>query len=295
MPLSAAIPVNPDTLVQGELPFEGFKRFVQDPLQINDPLSFERIKSILLNFRDAPQDPFRLLIEKLASKVFAGREAKEHWQRIIRHKQDMEAKLGRRVCISVAALDYFDVIGTPKSSPLCSLNDVTPLSDGVNREDWINRIYAPGYHLEKLKEEMQRARRYKHALSMILLDVDGLGRINQEFSYKIGDEILTIIVKIIKKTVRAVDILTRYSGDRFLLILPDTNTREATELAERLRTIIHERTKRIKGLARGVTVTLSVGQSSRDDKSAEFMKHLELALEDGKKHSRNAVYVCDCS
>jgi diguanylate cyclase (GGDEF)-like protein len=279
---------------QTELPFEGFKQFIQEPLEISDPPSFERIKSIFIDVPGTPSDPFRLLIQRLTGKTFRGKEARDHWRRILSHKEDMQAKLGRRVCILVTAIDYFEAIGSPKTlqSQATFQNELNPLANTINREEWINRVYAPGYHIEKLKEEMLRAKRYKHALSSILLDVDEFHKINQDFSFKVGDELLTIIVKIIKKTIRVVDIVTRYSGDRFLLILPNTNRREATELADRLRSSIFDRTKRIGGLANGVTVTLSVGQSAKDDKSAEFMKTLEYTLEEGKKKAKNSVYLC---
>jgi diguanylate cyclase (GGDEF)-like protein len=280
---------------QPELPFEGFKQLVQQPLEKDDPHSFEQIKTIFLNIPGVPADPFRILIQRLTGKLSEGREAREHWQRILGHKEDMQAKLGRRVNIYVTAGDYFDAIGLPRSGqgqPVFT-GDLAPFSDGINREEWINRIFAPGYDTEKLKEEMMRAKRYQHALSAILLDIDGFHKVNQDLSFKVGDEILTVIVKIIKKTVRAVDILTRYSGDRFLLILPNTNKREAAELAERLRQNIQDRTKRIKALPSGVTASLSVGQASKEDKSPEFMKSLEYTLEEGKKKSRNAVYICE--
>jgi diguanylate cyclase (GGDEF)-like protein len=283
-----------DVCDQTELPFEGFKQFIQDPLETSDPQSFERIKSILIDVPGTPSDPFRLFIQRLTGKTFRGKEARDHWRRILSHKEDVQAKLGRRVSILVTAIDYFDAIGTPKpSQPQASIqNELNPLPNAINREEWINRVYAPGYHIEKLKEEMLRAKRYKHALSSILLDVDEFHKINQDFSFKVGDELLTIIVKIIKKTVRAVDIVTRYSGDRFLIILPNTNKREAAELADRLRSSIFDRTKRISGLTNGVTVTLSVGQSGKEDKSVEFMKALENTLEEGKKKAKNSVYVC---
>jgi diguanylate cyclase (GGDEF)-like protein len=289
------MPVNFSMDNQSELPFEGFKQLVQEPLEKDDPHSFEQIKTVFLNFPGVPADPFRILIQKLTGKTFQGREAKEHWQRILGHKKDMQAKLGRCVSINVTAGDYFDSIVSPRAvqGQTIPLGELTPLSDVINREEWINRIYAPGYDMEKLKEEMLRAKRYKHALSAILLDIDLFHKINENFSFKVGDEILTVIVKIIKKTVRAVDILTRSSGDRFLLILPNTNKREAAELAERLRQNIQDRTKRIKGLPSGVTVSLSVGQSSKEGKSPEFMKSLEYMLEEGKKKGRNAVYVCE--
>ncbi|HMD68810.1 MAG TPA: GGDEF domain-containing protein [Chitinivibrionales bacterium] len=280
---------------QSELPFEGFKRFVQEPLEADDPLSFDRVKNIFLENPGAPSDPFRFIVQRLTGKTFQGRDARDRWQKILSHKTDMQAKLGRPVTIGVAAADYFDVIG-PAGTPTLddpALADPALPGNGVNREEWINRAYEPGYHLEKLKEEMMRAKRYRHALSALLLDVDHFHKINLDFSFKTGDEVLTLIVKIIKKTVRAVDIVTRYSGDRFLIILPNTNRREACELAERLRANVGERTGRIKGLSAGVTATLAAGQSSKESASAEFMKSLECTLEEGKKKSRNAVYICE--
>jgi len=124
-----------------------------------------------------------------------------------------------------------------------------------------------------------------------LLDIDEFRRINDLLSHKMGDQVLTVIVKIIKKTIRNVDILSRYSGDQFLLILPNTNKREAMELAERLRNNVHERTKRLEGLSGGVTITLSVGQCSKEDTSNGFLMRLESTLLEGKKKGRNSVYV----
>jgi diguanylate cyclase (GGDEF)-like protein len=276
--------------MQNELAFDGFKDLIRTPLEENDPQSYERIKSIFSGVTEAPSDPFRFLIQSLTNKLHRGREAREHWRRMIRHKHDMEAKLGRRVGISAAAIDYFDVIGTiHRGKP--ALRGPDAAHDGLNLEESIARIYSPSYHVEILKKEMLRAKRYKHSLSAIMLDVDGFRLINERFSFKTGDEILLIIVKIIQKTVRVVDIISRYSGDRFLIILPNTNKREAMELAERLRQNIFERTKRVHGLeSSGVTVTLSVGQMAGAASSLELMKHLEAILEEGKKNKRNAVY-----
>ncbi len=127
-------------------------------------------------------------------------------------------------------------------------------------------------------------------LTAILLDVDEFRKINEALTYKGGDQILTLIVKIIKKTIRTVDIITRYSGDRFLLILPNTNKREAMELAERIRENVSSRTNKIQDLPGKVTVTLSVGQCTKDDSSSDFLKRLVTILEDGKKRGRNTVY-----
>jgi len=274
--------------MDNELPFDGFKELIQYPLEKSDPRSFERIKSFFLDITHAQTDPFRTLVQQLAYKVYRGREAKEHWRHILSHKREMEAKLGRRVGVQAAAIDYFDALGDASPGPV--LKETGPAQGDLNLEESIAKVYSPNYHLEHLKKEIMRAKRYKHSLSAIMLDIDEFKKINEVFSFKTGDEILTLIVKIIQKTIRAVDILTRYSGDQFLIILPNTNKRESLELAERLRQNVCERTKRIHGLDSGVTVTLSVGQTTGASSSTEFMKQLENILAEGKKKQRNKVY-----
>lgn len=284
-----------DTTSQQELPFPGFKALVETPLCKSDPVSFERIKSIFIQHTTPPADPFRILLQSLSGKIFYGNEAKKYWQHIIAHKEDMGAKLGRPVGIQVSVTDYFDIIATKMRSDSKSTHSqsIPMASDDINREEWLNRIYSPGYHLEKLKEELLRAKRYKHSLSAILLDLDNFDKINQMFTVLAGDEALVLVVKIIKKTIRAVDILTRHSGDRFFIILPNTNKREAGELAQRLCKNIATRTSRIESMSGGITATLAVGQSSKDAQSVEFVRSLERTLEEGKKSKRNAVYMCE--
>jgi len=274
-----------------ETPFNEYKELVQLPLEKSDPTSYGRVKDIFRDFaRNAHSDPFRLLIGSLSGEIYKGKEAREHWRKILQHKRDMEIKLGRRVGIAPASLDYFEVIGTEPNRGLPPSGEPQQRKEGGNEDESATRIFSPTYHLEALKKETLRAKRYKHALSAILLDVDDFHKINELFSFKTGDEILSIIVKIIQKTIRAVDIIARYSGDRFLIVLPNTNKREAMELAERLRLNVADRTKRIHGFDSGVTATLSVGQMSGTGGSIDFIKHLETILQDGKRKKRNMVY-----
>jgi diguanylate cyclase (GGDEF)-like protein len=275
--------------MSSELPFDGFHEYIQKPLETSDPKSLNSIKKIFIECRHPPSNPFGILIQKLTGRAQQNKEALTSWRHILENKQALEQRLGRAVNIQTAAIDYFD-----QRSDIKSVSRGEQLPDKMKPEmvgeEWLERIYAPGYHLEKLKEEMLRAKRYKHALTALMLDIDNFKKVNDALTYKGGDKILVLIIKILKKTIRTVDILTRYSGDRFLLILPNTNKREALELAERLRVNIQERTKRIEGLNEGITVTLSIGQCANEETSTTFLKHLETTLENGKKQARNAVY-----
>jgi diguanylate cyclase (GGDEF)-like protein len=277
--------------MQNKIIFDDFQELIQSPLEKDDPQSFEFIKMMFLKSEHSTADPFRFLIYQLINKKIKGPEAKEHWQSILRHKADMEKKLCRRVGISVAALDYSDTV-----MPRRSHSQHKPPSDResgeadtTTRKESILDICSPGNHLENLKKEMFRAKRYKHSLSVIMLDIDNLQTANHAFPESQTEEALIIIAKIIKKTIRIVDIFSSYAENKFLIILPNTNKREAAELAERIRQNICERTKRIMGLA-DLIPTISVGQTMSASTSFDFMNQLGTALEDGKKRKCNMVY-----
>jgi len=274
-----------------ELPFSGFSDLIEKPLIKKDIPSLNAIKRIFLDEPSTINSPFSTLIYKLTGKELSNIDAISNWKKIIDNKQWIEQRIGRVIGIQAAAIDYFSlqtstvpILSIPNTSQAKS---VTPKQS----EEWIDRIYTPGYHLEKLKEEMMRAKRYKNALATILVDIDNFKSVNAAMGTSGGDQVLTLIVKIIKKTIRTVDIITRYSGDRFLLILPNTNKREAQELAERIRENVAQRTKTIPRYSSGVSITSSVGQCTKDDSSMDYLKRLVNTLDEGKGKKRNSVYV----
>lgn len=274
-----------------ELPFQGFSELIEKPLIQKDINSLNAIKRIFLDEPSTINNPFSTLIYKLTGKEFSNVDAMSNWKKIIDNKRWIEQRIGRAISIQAAAIDYFSL--QTSTAPILSIPNKSPVKSASPKqsEEWIDRIYTPGYHLEKLKEEMMRAKRYKNALATILLDIDNFKLVNTALGTSGGDQVLTLIVKIIKKTIRTVDIITRYSGDRFLLILPNTNKREAQELAERIRENVAQRTKTIPNYSRGVSITLSVGQCTKDDSSMDYLKKLFNTLDEGKAKKRNSVYV----
>ncbi len=277
-----------------ELPFEGFECMVRKPLEKKDPISFNRIKRIFLDIPTRESGPFRMLLLRLTGKTLREEEARSKWLQILAHKEEMESKLERIVGIQTAAVDYFELLANPRE-PLRSprkmnYRDLDPNRNERAQESTSEKTYSSGFHIERLREEMHRARRYKHALSSIMLDIDYFHTVNESLSSEAGDRVLSAVVEIVRKTIRTVDILARYSGDRFLIILPNTNKREAIELAERIRRSIRARTKKIPGLSDGVTATAAVNQFGPSGSSMEFLKLLEGQLLRGKQVKRDAVY-----
>jgi diguanylate cyclase (GGDEF)-like protein len=274
--------------MENEFTFEGFKELIQKPLEQSDCQSFELVKK-LCSEKDSAEHPFSTIIQKLTGKQLSNRDAMVRWRHILENKASLENTLARRVGIQSAAFDYFEQQNFPESL-FTTVEQKKSGQISKHDEEWIEKIHSPGFYLEKLKEEILRAKRYNHALSSIMLEIDDFNKIIESNDAKFSDKIITLIIKIIKKTIRTVDIISRYSGERFLLILPNTNKREALELAERLRHNVNERTKRIEGFPTGASITLSVCQCLKEDSSVEFLKRLENTLEKGKNQSRNSVY-----
>src|SRR5262249_30844758 len=77
--------------------------------------------------------------------------------------------------------------------------------------------------MEHFSNEFARARRYKHSLSFVMLDVDYFKQINDRYGHLIGDRVLIEVAAVMKKTMRAADIIGRYGGEEFTLLLPETN------------------------------------------------------------------------
>jgi diguanylate cyclase (GGDEF)-like protein len=140
-------------------------------------------------------------------------------------------------------------------------------SDDVRRlRDQSIRDYGTGLfnhrHLvdERLPEEIQRARRRGHPLSLLLIDLDNFKRLNTETSYPFANEVLATFAETLNREKRREDIAFRYGGDEFILLLPETDQTNALAAAERLRDALR-RTIDVGGGGKW-QVTSSIGGST---------------------------------
>jgi diguanylate cyclase (GGDEF)-like protein len=281
--------------------FVGFNELLRKPLERTDTKSYALIRQLLLNTPANAADPFCSLIEMLSGITIAPSEAVNHWKKILEHKRRLELKLSRTVNIKTASIDYYDQLGVaapeaPRTVPATQVlkQGNTRMPDaGPTRKTGLDGRHsehgtASVFYQERLKEEMLRARRYKHALSVVLVYVD-----LRTFDDTVSEKVLPVIVKMINKAVRIVDIRGRYATETFLLILPNTNKREALELAERLKKNIIERTGRISGLAAEFPIAFALGQCSRDDTAADFIIRLKNLAEAKKTTIATAIAVLE--
>jgi diguanylate cyclase (GGDEF)-like protein len=100
--------------------------------------------------------------------------------------------------------------------------------------DPLTGIFNRRYFENQLSKELQRASRYEHTLSILFLDIDQFKKVNDEFGHQFGDSILSEISQIVERSLRSVDVVARYGGDEFIILLPETKKAQAFKTAQRL-------------------------------------------------------------
>ncbi len=152
-------------------------------------------------------------------------------------------------------------------------------------KDGLTGLYNHRYFHEKLREELERARRQRRPLSMLIFDVDHFKQYNDTHGHLEGDKVLRTIGEVIREHTRGyVDTCFRYGGDEFVVLLPDTDESQAEGVAERIRLAFEEK--------KFGDCTLSVGvMEYRDEISPEsFFAKADQIMYDAKRAGGNRVY-----
>lgn len=163
----------------------------------------------------------------------------------------------------------------------------------LSRTDDLTGLLNRRALLEKLEEEVKRARRYNYNLSLIICDIDYFKEINDAYGHDIGDIALKNIASLLKKSLRDIDIIGRYGGDEFFLILPETSIEGAKEIAERIRLVIRNFNLNLdEHININMTVSLGLAEFDPDKEDIDgFIKRADNALYLAKDKGRNRVYI----
>jgi diguanylate cyclase (GGDEF)-like protein len=143
---------------------------------------------------------------------------------------------------------------------------------------------------QSLKREIELAKRQNNPLSVILLDADHFKQINDTHGHGYGDEVLKAIATVTQDTIRQSDLLFRYGGEEFLVLLGQTSIIGAQMLAERIRQRI-ESLDTIAGQRADVTVSLGVTCMNQEDDCESLFERADKALYQAKQSGRNQAVV----
>jgi diguanylate cyclase (GGDEF)-like protein len=173
-----------------------------------------------------------------------------------------------------------------QAEKLKKLSITDPLTGLLNRR----------YLQERLEEEISRASRHGRRVSLMMLDIDGFKTYNDTFGHLAGDGILKLIADAIMNSVRTMDIVSRFGGDEFIIILPETDSGLAAQIAERIRAEVerlmvppHDQVER-----RTVAITVSIGIACypvHGDTTEMLLGQVDKALYQAKTQGKNRIEV----
>lgn len=219
---------------------------------------------------------------------------------------ELREKIQNAVIIAISGVDHYKAI----SNVLLSGADdylVKPLNENIfmaristnvrnfmlNKQlaemvvtDGLTGVYNHNYIYERIEVEIQRAKRYSKDLSVVMYDIDHFKSVNDSFGHQAGDEVLEKIAQTLKSSVRSMDIVGRYGGEEFVLILPETPQNGAYLTAERIR-------KNIESLhfnEKSLRITISGGVVSLTNENAlELINKADKLLYKAKANGRNQI------
>ena len=159
--------------------------------------------------------------------------------------------------------------------------------------DYLTGIYNRRYFYELAEKEISRSRRLKKQLSLILLDLDEFKLINDTLGHSAGDAVLKFVAQLFLERLRKYDIIGRFGGDEFLILLPETNISDAQNLAEELRGLlenseIHFEDQIIKSTASFGVASFFLQQTAPFE---DIVRRADKAVYIAKESGRNCVCV----
>jgi diguanylate cyclase (GGDEF)-like protein len=159
--------------------------------------------------------------------------------------------------------------------------------------DALTGCYNRRFFQTRMKEEYERSRRSGRPLTCLMFDIDFFKKINDAHGHPVGDAVLKTFTDLVRSQIRQTDMLFRYGGEEFVVVLPETAVAEGRRLAETLRSTIQAHAIKHNGLS--LAITCSVGVCGVPAPAIRDYEHLVKCLDDGlyqaKKEGRNRVIV----
>ena len=234
----------------------------------------------------------RLQKEFLPIIVVTGEENKETLEKAFQLgavdfivKPPSEVELKSRVSAHLRTKSYYEELLEKTRELELLMEELRSMSI----TDPLTGLYNRLYFNEKFKEEFERSKRLKIPFSLLMIDIDHFKRVNDTYGHDVGDKVLVAVASTIRSNVRSIDIVSRYGGEEFTVILLRTYKEHCLPIAERIRKAVEEKSIPVDG--RIIKVTISVGcttySGEEDVKPEKVIKRADEALYMAKNQGRN--------
>ena len=159
-------------------------------------------------------------------------------------------------------------------------------------KDSLTDLYNARHFYAKLTNEIKRTERYSHPLSLIFIDIDKLKVINDTYGHLIGDEAIALVAKKIDASLRSEDTAYRFAGDEFTVILPETTSKEAFVVADRIRSELQKVSIVVKDKEiSDITVSMGIAEYQRNEEINQFIHRSDKEMYNSKGKGGNKISV----
>jgi len=230
------------------------------------------------------------LFRVLCHHEFEPDAAMTHWADILKHSAEMQAKLGRPIGFRVAMMDYFINLNRVLKSPV--ILEIALYDEMMQNAlmDELTGVYNRRYFERSLNREINRARRHSHSLSLLALDLDNFKEFNDRHGHAAGDQVLAAFSDQLRKSFRAEDIVCRYGGEEFVVILPLTTPVNAMIVAQRFL----DEVRKLEIYGRSVTCSGGIaGYPEHESEPRGLFKAADRALFIAKKRGKDRILFAD--
>ena len=179
--------------------------------------------------------------------------------------------------------------GISSASQIVSLQCNMEKLEWTSKTDPLTGLYNRRYIMERLENEFITYKRSKKKFSIIIADIDFFKKINDTFGHDCGDRVLKVVSKSLQDAVREQDFVSRWGGEEFLLLLPETEIEGASILVDRIKKIIEEQIIEYNRVQVSITMTFGLTVNEDDEMIEDTIKKADNALYKGKRRGRNCV------
>jgi len=157
--------------------------------------------------------------------------------------------------------------------------------------DGLTKMYTHRYMQDFLDKELEKSKRYNHPLSIVLTDIDHFKNFNDKYGHQIGDMVLAETAKVLRETVRNIDIAARYGGEEFGIILPDLRGEDAYKRLDNIRKKIENMRYRDRDIEIAITVSSGIATYPELEISGEkeLIEYADKALYYANRSGRNKL------
>ena len=173
-----------------------------------------------------------------------------------------------------------------------TISKLTQLLEQVESKamiDPLTQVFNRGTYNMEIVQMIKEFKRYKNPAALIIIDIDHFKIFNDDYGHKAGDAVLTLVASVIKGAVRDTDMVFRYGGEEFVVLLNKLDFKNALTVAEKVRAQIESHPLRNKSTVLNITVSIGLSCFKEGDIESSIFERADKALYQGKQNGRNRV------